>query len=79
MCMYAYYILTLYKYIDTIDTCMTAVCVNVYMILFNVYVTALACLDGYERAATLITDRLQIAFTETCHLCSYISIKLSNF
>ena len=24
--------------------------------MFNVYVTALACFDGYARAATLITD-----------------------
>ena len=56
--MYAYYILTLY-YMHTVDTYMIAVCINVYMILFNVYIMALAYLDGYARAATLIMDRLQ--------------------
>ena len=35
---------------------MTAVSINVYMIMFNVYITALAYFDGYERAATLIND-----------------------
>ena len=35
---------------------MTAVCTNVYMIMFNVYITALACSDDYARVATLITD-----------------------
>ena len=46
-----------------------------YMIMFNVYIMALLCFDGYARVATLITDRLQIAlililtaFTETQHL-----------
>ena len=38
------------------DTYRTAVCIYVYMIPFNVYITALACFDGYARAATLITD-----------------------
>ena len=47
----------LYTYIiHTVDTYMTAVCINVQMIMFNVYITALACFDGYARAATLITD-----------------------
>ena len=40
----------------TVDTYMTAVCINVYMIMFNVYITALACFDRYVRAASLITD-----------------------
>ena len=35
-------------------TYMTAVCINVYLIMFNEYITALACFDGY--AATLIID-----------------------
>ena len=48
MYIYAYYIYT-------IDTYITAVCSNVYMIMFNVYITALACFDGYARVATLIT------------------------
>ena len=46
MYMYAYYIHALY-YILIVDTCMTAVCVNADMIMFNVYLTALACFDGY--------------------------------
>ena len=53
MYMYAHYMHTLY-YIHTVDTYMTAVCINVHMIMFNVYITALACFDGYTRAATLI-------------------------
>ena len=52
--MHAYYIHTLY-YIHAVDTYMTAVCINVHLIMFNVYITALACFDGYARAATLIT------------------------
>ena len=55
MYMYAYYIHTL-CYIHIVDTYMTAVCINVYMIMFNVYITALAYFDGYARAATLIID-----------------------
>ena len=35
---------------------MTAICTNVHMIMFNVYITALVCFDGYARAATLIID-----------------------
>ena len=31
--------------------------------MFNGYMAALACFDGYVRAATLITDRLRIALT----------------
>ena len=54
--MYAFYMHTLY-HIHTVDTYMIAVCINVYMIMFNVYITALVCFDGYTRAATLITDR----------------------
>ena len=30
----------------TVDTYMTAACINVYIIIFNAYVTALACFDG---------------------------------
>ena len=41
-------------YIHTVDTFMIAVCINVYMIMFNVCITAVACLDGSVRAATLI-------------------------
>ena len=55
MYMYVYYIYTLY-YIHTVDTYMTAVCINVHMIMINVYRTALVCFDGYARAATLVTD-----------------------
>ena len=40
----------------TVDTYVTAACINVYMITFNVYIKALACFDGDARAATLITD-----------------------
>ena len=42
---------------------MTAVYFNVYMIMINVYIRALAHFDGYARAVTLITDRLRIALT----------------
>ena len=38
---------TLY-YTHTVDTYMTAVCVNVYMIMFNMYIMALACFDGLQ-------------------------------
>ena len=55
MYMYTYYILTM-QYVHTVGTKMTAVCINVCMIPFNVYKTALACFDGYARASTLITD-----------------------
>ena len=47
--MYAYYM-------HTLDTYMISVCINDNMIMFNVYVTALACFDGYARATTLIID-----------------------
>ena len=40
----------------TVDTYMTAVCINVYMIIFNVHITGQTCFDGYARAETLITD-----------------------
>ena len=43
-------------YIHTVDTYMTAVCINVYMIMFNVYIIGLACFVGYARAAILITN-----------------------
>ena len=39
---------------------MTAACINVYMIMFNVYIMVLACFDGYARAVTQISDRLRI-------------------
>ena len=41
---------------------MTAVCINVYMIMFNVYITALVCFHGCVRAATLTADRLWIDY-----------------
>ena len=53
----------------TIDTCMIAVCIIVYMITFNVYITALALFEGYARAAVLITDRLRIALTMITDSC----------
>ena len=40
----------------SVDTYMIAVCMNVYMIMTNICITALACFDEYVRAATLITD-----------------------
>ena len=40
----------------TVDTYMTAVCINVYMIMFNAYIMELACFDEYARDATLIRD-----------------------
>ena len=40
----------------TVGTYMTAVCISVYIIPFNVYTMALACFGEYARAATLITD-----------------------
>ena len=55
MYMHAYQIHTLY-YTHIVDTYRTAVYINVYMIMFNVYIIALACFDGYARAATLSTD-----------------------
>ena len=61
MYMHAYYMYTLY-YMHTVDTYMTAVCINVYMIKFNMYITALAGFDGYARAATVITDILRIDY-----------------
>ena len=69
MYMYAYFIHTLY-YIHTVDTCTTPVCINVYMIMLNVYITAFVCFDQCVRAAILITDRLQIALiliTDKCY------------
>ena len=55
MWLYAYYIFTLY-YMHTVGTYMVTVCINVYMIPFNVYIMAFVCFGGYARAATLITD-----------------------
>ena len=55
MYMYANCIHTL-CYIHTVDTYITAVFINVYIISFIVYRMAVACFDGYARAATLITD-----------------------
>ena len=49
MYIYVYYIHTVYTY-------MIAVCINIYLIIFNVCITALVCFDGYVRAATLIAD-----------------------
>ena len=53
--MYAYYMHSFCN-IHTVDTYMTAVCINVHMIMFNVYTTALVGFDGYARVATLIAD-----------------------
>ena len=53
--MYAYYIDTLY-YMHTVYTCMTIICINVYLIMFSADLTALAWFDVYARAKTLITD-----------------------
>ena len=55
MYVHVYYIHTL-CYIHTADTYTSAVCINVYMIMFNAYITALACFDGYTRPEILITD-----------------------
>ena len=49
MYMYAYYI-------HTADTYMTAVYINITLVMFKVYLTTLACFDGYAKAAILITD-----------------------
>ena len=67
MFMHAYYIHTLY-YIHTVDKYITAVCNNVYMIMFNAYIMTLVYFDGYAGAAT--TDTLQIALiliTDSCY------------
>ena len=64
-----YYIHTL-CYVYIIDTYMTVICNNVLIIIFNVYLTALSCFDGYARTATLITDKLRIALiliTDSCY------------
>ena len=65
---------------------MIAVCINVYMIMFNACITALACFDGYIRAATLIADKLitllfwlLVAVTETWHLCTHSRKKKTYF
>ena len=42
----------------------TAIYINVYMIMFNVYIMALVCFDRYAKAATLITDSLRINYEE---------------
>ena len=43
-------------YIHTVDTYMTVICINVYMIMFNVHIMALAYFYRYTRAAILISD-----------------------
>ena len=45
------YVCILYTYCRHIH-----VCINVYMISFNMYIMAVVCLDGFLRAETLITD-----------------------
>ena len=65
VCIYMY---TLY-YMHIVDTYMTAVCVNVYMIMFNVYIMALVCFDEFAKAETVITDRLQIVLTLITDSC----------
>ena len=58
-----FFIHTLY-YIHAVDTNMINTnSINDYMIMFNVCITALACLDGYVRVETLIAVRLRTAFT----------------
>ena len=53
----------LYTYIILYTYCrhIHDVCIDVYIILFNMYITALGCFNGYARAMTLITYRLQTA------------------
>ena len=68
MCMYAYYTHTL-CYMHTVNTHMIAVCINVYMIMFNDCITALECFDGYLRTASLFADRLQITLTLITDSC----------
>ena len=46
-------------YIHTVHIYMTSVSINVSMIMFKVYITALACFDRYAKAATLIISRLR--------------------
>ena len=58
-----------YNYIQTVDTYMTAVFINIYIIMVNVGRTALACFDGYVRAANLIADRLRITLTLIIDSC----------
>ena len=41
--------------IHIVDTYVTADCINVYMIMFNVHITALPCFDVYARVTALIT------------------------
>ena len=48
--------------VQTIDTYMTAFYINVYVLMFNLYITALVWFDGCVRAATLIADRLRIDY-----------------
>ena len=57
---------------------MIAVCISVYTIMFKVYITALACFDGYVRAATLIANRLRIAFTLITDSCYWNLASLYN-
>ena len=81
--MYAYYIPIL-NYIHTVDTCMIAVCINVYMVTFDGYITALArliCMQELElcllKALALITDRLWIVLTLMTDSC-YWNLALLN-
>ena len=73
--MYAYYMHTLY-YIHTVDTYMTALFINVYMIMFNESLTTLMFLMDMQElqfslltALVLITDRLRIALTLITDSC----------
>ena len=67
--MFIFHLMYISYYIHTVHTYMTAVCINIYMITFNVYVKALACFGGYVRAATLIEDRLWLALTLITDSC----------
>ena len=55
--------------IHTVDIYLTAVYINVYMIMIIVYTTAFACSDGYARTAILIADN-------SCFDYSYITVRL---
>ena len=75
MYMYAYYMHTLY-YIHSVDTYMTALFINVYMIMFNESLTTLMFLMDMQElqfslltALVLITDRLRIALTLITDSC----------
>ena len=75
--MHTYICIHTYAYIRytvrIVDTYMIAVCINVYMIMFSMYITALGCFDGYARAETLISYRLRIDYGQLL-LCLLIAV-----